>query len=67
LRRSLWGLALEGNPAANIFLAKNLLGYTDYIRNEHAAGPTLQEITEIMNKDEPESRPTIESTAYLLA
>ena len=26
LRRSLWALAHKGNPAANIFLAKNLLG-----------------------------------------
>jgi hypothetical protein len=26
LRRNLWGLAVKGNPAANIFLAKNLLG-----------------------------------------
>ena len=38
LRRSLWGLAAKGNPAANIFLAKNLLGYRDYFRNEHS-GP----------------------------
>ena len=38
LRRSLWGLAAKGNPAANIFLSKNLLGYTDYFRTEHS-GP----------------------------
>ena len=38
LRRSLWGLAAKGNPAANIFLAKNLLGYRDYIANE-LSGP----------------------------
>jgi hypothetical protein len=38
LRRSLWGLAAKGNPAANIFLAKNLLGYKDYFSNEHS-GP----------------------------
>ncbi|MGH9783635.1 MAG: hypothetical protein ACRD88_05570 [Terriglobia bacterium] len=38
LRRSLWALAVKGNPAANIFLAKNLLGYTDLLRNEHT-GP----------------------------
>lgn len=38
LRRSLWGLAVKGNPAANIFLAKNLLGYKDYVSNEHS-GP----------------------------
>jgi len=38
LRRSLWGLAVKGNPAANIFLAKNLLGYKDYFSNEHT-GP----------------------------
>src|SRR5579862_1918543 len=38
LRRSLWGVALKGNPAANIFLSKNLLGYKDYLSNEHS-GP----------------------------
>ena len=38
LRRSLWGLAVKGNPAANIFLAKNLLGYRDYVSSE-LSGP----------------------------
>jgi hypothetical protein len=38
LRRHLWGLAAKGNPAANIFLAKNLLGYRDYVANE-LSGP----------------------------
>ena len=38
LRRNLWGLAVKGNPAANIFLAKNILGYKDYSSNEHS-GP----------------------------
>jgi hypothetical protein len=38
LRRSLWALAVKGNPAANIFLAKNLLGYKDFIANE-LSGP----------------------------
>jgi hypothetical protein len=38
LRRNLFSLAAKGNPAANIFLAKNLLGYRDYLRNEHS-GP----------------------------
>jgi hypothetical protein len=37
LRRSLWGLAAKGNAAANIFLAKNVLGYKDYNMNEHSA------------------------------
>lgn len=38
LRRNMWTLANKGNPAANIFLAKNLLGYKDYFSNEHT-GP----------------------------
>ena len=38
LRRYLFGLAAKGNPAANIFLAKNLLGYKDYFANE-LSGP----------------------------
>jgi hypothetical protein len=44
LRRSLWGLAAKGNPAANIFLAKNLLGYKDFFSNEHS-GPDGGPIT----------------------
>lgn len=36
LRRNLWKLANAGNPAANIFLAKNLLGYRDAFINEHS-------------------------------
>jgi len=38
LRRNLWALAAKGNPAANIFLAKNLLGMKDYVANE-LSGP----------------------------
>jgi len=38
LRRNLWALANKGNPAANIFLSKNLLSYRDYFSNEHS-GP----------------------------
>lgn len=38
LRRNLWALAAKGNPAANIFLAKNLLGMKDYFANE-LSGP----------------------------
>lgn len=55
LRRSLWALAQKGNPAANIFLAKNLLGYKDYFSNEHSGpgggpivigpAPELEELT----------------------
>ncbi len=42
LRRSLWRIANAGNPAANIFLSKNLLGYRDFLNAEHsgpAGGP----------------------------
>jgi hypothetical protein len=55
LRRNLWTLANKGQPAANIFLAKNLLGYKDYIANELsgpdggpieiAPAPELKELT----------------------
>ncbi len=38
VRRALFRLAAAGNIAASIFLAKNLLGYKDYFRNEHS-GP----------------------------
>jgi len=38
VRRHLFRLAGGGNVAAAIFLAKNLLGYKDYVNNEHS-GP----------------------------
>jgi hypothetical protein len=38
VRRSLFRLAANGNIAAAIFLAKNLLGYKDVLSNEHS-GP----------------------------
>ena len=38
VRRMLFVLGAKGNIAAAIFLAKNVLGYKDYVRNEHS-GP----------------------------
>ena len=38
VRRNLFRLASAGNIAAAIFLAKNLLGYKDFVSNEHS-GP----------------------------
>ena len=38
VRRALFRLAADGNIAAAIFLAKNLLGYKDIVSNEHS-GP----------------------------
>ena len=38
VRRNLFRLAENGNVAAAIFLAKNLLGYRDVVSNEHS-GP----------------------------
>lgn len=38
VRRSLFAQAANGNIAASIFLAKNLLGYRD-VRNNHISGP----------------------------
>jgi hypothetical protein len=38
VRRSLFRLAAAGNIAAAIFLAKNVLGYRDVVRNEQT-GP----------------------------
>jgi hypothetical protein len=38
VRRNLFRLASNGNVAAAIFLAKNLLGYWDVVANEHS-GP----------------------------
>src|SRR5437762_4088837 len=38
VRRMLFGQAVKGNVAAAIFLAKNLLGYKDFVNNE-LSGP----------------------------
>ena len=38
LRRALFGQVAKGQIAAIIFLSKNLLGYKDYVSNEHS-GP----------------------------
>jgi len=56
VRRSLFRLAANGNIAAAIFLAKNLLGYRDVINNELsglaggaiqiAARPNLSQLTD---------------------
>ena len=56
VRRNLFRLANNGNIAAAIFLAKNLLGYRDVVANEHtgaaggpiriAARPDLAQLTD---------------------
>ena len=56
VRRSLFKLATNGNIAAAIFLAKNLLGYRDVVNTEHsglaggpiqiAARPNLSQLTD---------------------
>ena len=56
VRRSLFRLAANGNIAAAIFLAKNLLGYRDVVNTEHsglaggpiqiAAKPNLSQLTD---------------------
>jgi hypothetical protein len=44
VRRNLFRLSANGNIAASIFLAKNLLGYRDVVNNEHSgvAGGSIQ-------------------------
>ena len=49
----MWGLAVKGNPAANIFLAKNLLGYKDVLSNEHSGpdgGPIQVSVLEALHR-----------------
>src|SRR2546430_17430494 len=36
VRRNLFRLSANGNIAASIFLAKNLLGYRDVVNNKHS-------------------------------
>lgn len=53
LRRDLFRLANNGNVAAAIFLAKNLLGYRDVLSNEHS-GPAQTPLTiTVVREDVP--------------
>ena len=64
VRRNLFRLATSGNLGANIFLAKNLLGYKDVVSNEHSGpegGPIEMSLAEVLRErkkaaaEEPES------------
>ncbi len=53
VRRSLFKLAAAGNIAAAIFLAKNVLGYRDVLRNEQTGpegGPILLSLVEALQQ-----------------
>jgi hypothetical protein len=64
VRRNLFRLATSGNLGANIFLAKNLLGYKDVVANEHSGpegGPIEMSLADVLRErkkaaaEEPES------------
>lgn len=64
VRRNLFRLATSGNLGANIFLAKNLLGYKDVVSNEHSGpegGPIEMSLADVLRArkkaaaEEPES------------
>lgn len=64
VRRNLFRLAGSGNLGANIFLAKNLLGYKDVVSNEHSGpegGPIEMSLADVLRErkkvaaEEPES------------
>ena len=53
VRRNLFRLATNGNLGANIFLAKNLLGYKDVVSNEHSGpdgGPIEMSLAEVLRE-----------------
>ena len=53
VRRNLFRLATNGNLGANIFLAKNLLGYKDVVSNEHTGsegGPIQMSLAEVLRE-----------------
>ena len=53
VRRNLFKLAGNGNLGANIFLAKNLLGYKDVVANEHSGpegGPIQMSLAEVLRE-----------------
>jgi hypothetical protein len=68
VRRDLFRLASNGNIAAAIFLAKNLLGYRDVLSNEHSGpdgSPVATSIRMVVMEagqqidDEPKSASTV--------
>jgi hypothetical protein len=65
VRRNLFRLATNGNLGANIFLAKNLLGYRDVVANEHSGpqgGPIEMSLADVLRerkqafREEPEDQ-----------
>jgi len=53
VRRNLFRLATGGNLGANIFLAKNLLGYKDVVSNEHSGpegGPIKMSLADVLRE-----------------
>jgi hypothetical protein len=53
VRRNLFRLATNGNLGANIFLAKNLLGYKDVVANEHSGpegGPIQMSLADVLRE-----------------
>jgi len=53
VRRNLFRLATNGNLGANIFLAKNLLGYKDVVSNEHSGpegGPIPMSLADVLRE-----------------
>jgi hypothetical protein len=53
VRRNLFRLATSGNLGANIFLAKNLLGYKDVVANEHTGpegGPIEMSLADVLRQ-----------------
>ena len=53
VRRNLFRLATNGNLGANVFLAKNLLGYKDVVSNEHTGpegGPIQMSLAEVLRE-----------------
>ena len=53
VRRNLFRLATNGNLGANIFLAKNLLGYKDVVSNEHSGpegGPIEMSLADVLRE-----------------
>lgn len=53
VRRNLFRLASNGNLGANVFLAKNLLGYKDVVSNEHSGpegGPIQMSLAEVLRE-----------------
>jgi hypothetical protein len=68
VRRNLFRLANNGNVGANIFLAKNALGYKDVVSNQHSGpegGPIEMSLADVLRERKSAATPESPGAKHL--